>query len=91
MGLLDFIFKRKERLDDPRLPTGPAHSFSADMAAMQARPDVASMAPSPRGSPEVQMDLLRTQLENMRMQYEAINARLQNIERIVMEIRSFWK
>lgn len=82
MGLFDFLFKRKERLDDPRLPTGPAHSFSAD---------VAGIAPEPRGSPEVQMELLRTQLDNMRMQYDAINARLQNIERVVMEIRSFWK
>jgi len=91
MGLFDFIFKRKERLDDPRLPSGPAHSFSADMAAMQARSDVARIAPEPRGSPEVQMELLRTQLDNMRMQYESINARLQNIERVVMEIRSFWK
>lgn len=91
MGLFDFLFKRGERLDEPRLPTGPAHSFSADMAAMQARSDVTQIAPEPRGSPEVQMQLLRTQLENMRMQYEAINARLQNIERVVMEIRSFWK
>lgn len=91
MGLLDAVFKRKERLDEPRLPTGPAHQFSAEMESRQPQPDVARIAPEPRGSPEVQMELLRTQLDNMRMQYDAINARLQNIERIVSEIRSFWK
>lgn len=88
MAFFDFLRKQKAELDDPALPVGPAHRFSADMAV---RHDAAAIMPESRGSPEVQMELLRTQLDNMRMQYESISARLQNIERIVTEIRSFWK
>ncbi|MFH1623141.1 MAG: hypothetical protein ABIA12_01320 [Candidatus Aenigmatarchaeota archaeon] len=90
MGFFDWLFRRKrEQLDEPRLPTGPAHQFSTGMAANAPQPDVTQIMPSPVQPPGVQMELMRTQLENMRMQYESINARLQNIERIVTEIRGF--
>jgi len=92
MGFFDWLFRRKrEQLDEPHLPTGPAHTFSTDMTAMQAQQGAAQIMPEPNQPPAVQMELLRTQLDNMRMQYEAINARLQNIERMVAEIRGFWK
>jgi hypothetical protein len=42
-----------------------------------------------RGSLKAQTDLLMAQVDSLRVQYEAINARLQNIERLVMEIRGF--
>jgi len=87
MGFFDWLFRRKkDELDEPQFPTGPAHTFSAETAS---QPDVTRIVPAPTASPEVQMELLRTQLDNMRMQYESINARLQNIERLVAEIRSF--
>jgi len=87
MGFFDWLFgRKKDALDEPQFPTGPAHQFSAELAA---QPDVSRLAPAPTASPEVQMELLRTQLDNMRMQYESISARLQNIERLVAEIRSF--
>jgi len=88
MAFFDFLRRKKEELDEPSLPTGPARQFSTDMAA---RHDASAIMPEPNQAPAVQMELLRTQLDNMRMQYESINARLQNIERIVTEIRSFWK
>lgn len=89
MGLFDWLLRRKKgELDEPALPTGPAHAFSAEMAA---RRDASAIMPEPNQPPAVQMELLRTQLDNMRMQYESISARLQNIERLVAEIRSFCK
>ena len=93
MGFFDFLRRKKaeNELDDPSLPTGPAYKFSAGMDARQARRDVTQIVPMTGQSPEVQMELMRTQLENVRMQYEAISSRLQNIERIVTEIRGFWK
>jgi hypothetical protein len=88
MAFFDFLRKKKEELDEPALPTGPAHKFSTDIAA---RHDASAIMPEPNQTPAVQMEILRTQLDNMRMQYESINARLQNIERLVTEIRGFWK
>jgi len=92
MGFFDWLFRRKkDALDEPRFPEGPAHTFSADITARQAQQGAAQIMPEPNQPPAVQMELLRTQLDNMRMQYESINARLQNIERVVAEIRSFCK
>jgi hypothetical protein len=38
-----------------------------------------------------QMDLILSQMESLRVQYEAINSRLSNIERTINEIRTFCK
>lgn len=43
------------------------------------------------GTMRAEMDLILSQMETLRIQYEAINARLQNIERLVTEIRGFCK
>ncbi len=83
------IFKRKKKrefdtLDEPLRPRD---------RVMQ--PDIrsnieSSLSLSPNEM-RSQIDLLSSQMQSMRLQYDAINARLQNIERIVIEIRSFCK
>ena len=104
MGFFDWLFRRKKsELDEPRLPAGPATSFAPEVGRtqQQAQGDLLSQrilveAPAvPTSitamSLKAEMDLVLSQMENMRMQYEAISSRLQNIERLVSEIRRFWK
>jgi len=84
MGLLDRLKrKKKDALDEPVFPVG-------------AQPETAMVPPSISTSMatsgiKAEMDLILSQMENLRIQYEAINSRLQNIERVVAEIRSFCK
>jgi len=89
MGIFDrFRRKKKESLDEPKFPA----------AAPQTRPVAPGVPVAPavptsatRDSLKAEVDLVLSQMENVRMQYEAISARLQNIERLVTEIRSFCK
>lgn len=83
MGILDKLRrKKKSELDEPRFPEGiPPSPLTAPAVTT-------SVATS---SLKAEMDLVLSQMENMRMQYEAISSRLQNIERLVTEIRSFCK
>jgi len=81
MGLLDFFRKKeKERLDDPLNTSSRFKYPSMDIK------DNLSQSPTEIRS---QIDLLTSQMQSLRLQYDAINARLQNIERIVTEIRSY--
>lgn len=77
MGILDRLMgKKKDRL---KVPTP-----GADMSKGPITPAAVATR-----NVKVQMDLIMTQIDSLRMQYETINARLQNIERLVTEIRSF--
>lgn len=77
MGILDRLRgKKKDRL---RVPT-PGEGVP--------RGPITPAAVATRNV-KVQMDLIMTQIDSLRMQYETINARLQNIERLVTEIRGF--
>lgn len=89
MGIFDRLRrKKKAKLDEPRFPAGapPARPISPGVPAAPAVPTSAT-----RDSLKAEVDLVLSQMENVRMQYEAISARLQNIERLVTEIRSFCK
>lgn len=84
MGILDRLRrKKKTELDKPRFPS------EAQYAPTTPAPAVPTSITT--GSLKAEMDLVLSQMENMRMQYEAISSRLQNIERLVTEIRSFCK
>lgn len=95
MGLLDRLRRRKKTgiLDEPSFPAGypetAATAAYAPVAYVSTAPAVPTSAAT--SSLKAEMDLILSQMENLRMQYEAIGARLQNIERIVAEIRSFCK
>lgn len=85
MGFFDrFRRKKKEKEIEP-LP-GSEEEYAAAMGVSPAM-QRAAMA----GTTRAQMDLILSQIETLRIQYEAINSRLQNIERLVTEIRSFCK
>lgn len=89
MGILDrFKRRKKDRLDDPALPLD-APRQAVPRPALPYAPAVPTSAMS--GSIKAEMDLVLSQMENLRMQYDAISSRLQNIERLVTEIRSFCK
>lgn len=95
MGILDKLRrKKKDRLDEPRFPTGVTPT-TMPTAARPATPAVPTAPAVPttamRGSLKAELDLVLSQMENLRMQYEAISSRLQNIERLATEIRSFCK
>jgi hypothetical protein len=87
MGILDFLRRRKKKVDDfgpmPEVtPPGQPPAPGARAMPMYPRtPDAGTM--------RAEMDLILSQMETLRIQYEAINARLQNIERVVTEIRGF--
>jgi hypothetical protein len=99
MGFFDWLFRRKKSaaLDEPVLPAGPARDFAPEYGLNQAQagalPQRIPFEPQAAATAglKAEMDLILSQLENVRMQYEAISARLQNIERLVSEIRRFWK
>jgi hypothetical protein len=81
MGLLSRFRKKKEKLDEPKFP--------ANVPQQQPAQTAPAVPMSSTSSIKAEMDLVLSQMENLRMQYEAINAKLQNIERVVTEIRSF--
>lgn len=89
MGILDrFKRRKKDRLDEPT-PPFDSSGRAVPRPALPYAPAVPTSAMS--GSIKAEMDLVLSQMENLRMQYEAISSRLQNIERVVTEIRSFCK
>lgn len=89
MGILDKLRRKKKgRLDEPRFPTD-APPVGTVAPALSHAPAVPTSAT--RGSLKAELDLVLSQMENLRMQYDAISSRLQNIERLVTEIRSFCK
>lgn len=71
------------------MPTPTASVAMPELPPLPRAPAVATSATS--GSLKAGLDLVLSQMENLRMQYEAISSRLQNIERLVSEIRSFCK
>ena len=83
MGLFSRWKKKKEKLDEPKFPTNAPYPQPTQTAP--------AVPMSSTSSVKAEMDLVLSQMENLRMQYEAINAKLQNIERVVAEIRSFCK
>lgn len=90
MGLLDRLRRKKKyELDEPRFPAGYPETMAA--AATTAPVQYAPAVPISTATSTLksELDLLLSQMENLRMQYEAISSRLQNIERLVAEIRSF--
>ncbi len=89
MGILNRLKRRKkDKLDDPALPLDSS-GRAVPRSALPQAPAVPTSAT--RGSLKAELDLVLSQMENLRMQYEAISSRLQNIERVVTEIRSFCK
>jgi hypothetical protein len=85
MGIFDRFRRKKKdkRPGDDLMPGGPTPGVSPSTAAYQRS--------AMTGSMRAEMDLILSQMETLRIQYEAINTRLQNIERLVTEIRSFCK
>jgi len=97
MGILDKLRRKKKvKLDEPKFPAGLSPAMPRAAVAPALPPPPAPVAPAVptsamRGSVKAELDLVLSQMENVRMQYEAISSRLQNIERLVTEIRSFCK
>ncbi|MBN2252158.1 MAG: hypothetical protein JW701_00565 [Kosmotogaceae bacterium] len=102
MGILDRIniFKRFRRRKPDYLDTDL--DSTASNTASTPNPDLSSVPPatitggpiatsSAAAAQRAQMDLLVSQMDSLRIQYDAINSRLSNIERLVAEIRSFCK
>jgi len=83
MGILDRLRRKKksEFVGTPAALGSPAYTVAAP----------AVPTPAATGSLKAEMDLVLSQMENLLMQYEAIDARLQNMERVIKEIRSFCK
>jgi hypothetical protein len=90
MGIFSFLRRKKKEdyyIDEPNTPistttsTMPSTGTTGTTVAVQMPPM----------SSRAEVDLIISRMENLRMQYEAINARLTNIERLVAEIRSFCK
>lgn len=92
MGILD-IFKRKKKSTGLSIRPGvrPPGAQPAPLGQQTAMQSAYPRTPAVPGNARAEMDLMRSQMDNLRIQYEAINARLQNIERLVAEIRSFCK
>ena len=66
--------KKKETLPTlPPLPPGPA--TTAELVTIE--------------NVKVKMELVLTQLDSLRVQYETLNERIKNIEKLVTEIRSY--
>lgn len=83
MGLFSRFKKKKENLDNPKFPP--------DYRPQQRMPNAPAVPLSAASNIKAEMDLVLSHMENLKIQYEAINAKLQNIERTVAEIRSFCK
>lgn len=81
MGILSSIKQKlgKKKLEPlpplPLLPTKPEVSFE----------------PTNIENVKAKVELSLTQLESLRIQYETLNERIKNIERLVTEIRSYCK
>lgn len=88
MGIFDRFRKKKKDdfLDVTALPPATAQPLTPGVPTVPGAP--VAVAPT---SSRAEIDLIASRLENLRMQYEAISVRLQNIERLVTEIRSFCK
>jgi hypothetical protein len=87
MGFFDrFKPKPKYDLDDVKMPPKVGGMDSG----LPAAEPFGTSGPLGAGM-KAQMDLILSHMESLRIQYEAINARLQNLERTVNEIRSFCK
>lgn len=80
MGIFD-RFRRKKKA---KLEALPSPAVGTDAGRGPVTPTSVAT-----GNVKAQMDLVLAQVDSLRMQYETINARLQNIERLVTEIRSF--
>jgi len=90
MGLLDRLRRKKKyELDEPSFPAGyqQAQAATTTVAFVPTAPAVPS--PAATSTLKSELDLVLSQMENLRMQYEAISSRLQNIERLVAEVRGF--
>ncbi len=82
MGLFS-IFKRKKKKELPPL---------------EELPKIPEVSPTPEKKLEessvenlkVKMDLILTHLDSLKTQYEALNERIKNIEKMVEEIRSYY-
>jgi hypothetical protein len=59
----------------PPLPSKPETSFE----------------PTNMDNVKAKMELVLTQMDSLRIQYETLNERIKNIERLVTEIRSYCK
>lgn len=85
MGILSSIkdrFKRKEPMpSDVTKPEIPKPT------GLEVSPLEKTTAENVRAK----MDLVMTQLDSLRTQYETLNERIKNIEKLVMEIRSYCK
>jgi hypothetical protein len=91
MGILDFLKKKKDDDIDELIKNA-----NASAAPGQADQGMGPYGMQPAGSANInilkpQMDLILSQMESLRVQYEAINSRLSNIERTINEIRTFCK
>ncbi len=74
MGILSRFKKNKDRLDEPKFPEAESYQPAAPRSPTTTRAEI---------------DLIVSHIDSLRIQYEAISSRLQNIERVVNEIRSF--
>ena len=93
MGILDRLRRKKKYRDfDINEPMPTSTSAAPAQLAYPAQPAAPAVprATAPE-SLKAQMDLVMSQMENLRIQYEAIDSRLQNMERVIKEIRSFCK
>ncbi len=85
MGIIDRIkrlfTRKKSTLDDPRLPERRSATRELSTTPITKSDNMSGL--------KAEVEIIHSQIENMRIQHEAINARLQNIERLVNEIRGF--
>lgn len=107
MGIFDRLRrKKKSKLDEPSFPSATSYAPATRYAEPAPMPtptalSPVAMPPLPRapavplsatsGSMKAELDLVLSQMQNLRMQYESITSQLQNIQRLVSEIRGFCK
>jgi hypothetical protein len=81
MGILSNL---KQKMSRKKLEPLPA------LPPLPSKPET-SFEPTNMDNVKAKMELVLTQMDSLRIQYETLNERMKNIERLVTEIRSYCK
>jgi len=81
MGILSNLKQKLSRKKLEPLPPLPP---------LPSKPEI-SFEPTNMDNVKAKMELVLTQMDSLRIQYETLNERIKNIERLVTEIRSYCK
>ena len=80
MGFFDRFRRKKKETELPELPE--EHVPATGQVGLES---------ANAENVKAKIELLMTQMDSLQTQYSALNERIKNIERLVMEIRSFCK